>query len=133
MRAQAARSTMPQGLWMRACKMEPQSGLSRPDLVEFSCWSLDGFSDGMQAEGKTRAMSVEFQMLVQALSQRPMGRQDSVWSQITRSVAVIGIASNRPMPPQTHPQNNNATVIATAFSRTRRPTSAGAMKFAATT
>jgi len=35
------------------------------------------------------------------------------------------------MPPQTHPQNNNATVIATAFRRTRRPTSAGAMKFAA--
>ena len=37
------------------------------------------------------------------------------------------------MPPQTHPQKRSATVMATALRRTRRPTSAGAMKFEAIT
>src|SRR3984885_5821145 len=62
-----------------------------------------------------------------------MGRQDSVWSQITRRAAVIGMARSKPMPPQTHPQKRSATVIATALRRTRRPTRAGAMKFEAIT
>jgi hypothetical protein len=85
----------------------------------------------MNAATEEQTLPVKIQF--QALNQRPIGRHDSVWSQITRKVAVIGIASNTPMPPHTHPQNKRATVIATALSRTRRPTRAGAMKFAATT
>src|SRR5580704_4374922 len=69
----------------------------------------------------------------QAPSQRPMGRQDSLWSQMTRRAAVIGMARSRPMPPHTQPQKSSAMVIATALRRTRRPTSAGAMKFEAIT
>src|SRR5437899_5812710 len=69
----------------------------------------------------------------QALSQRPIGFQDSVWSQITRSAAVMGMARTKPMPPHTQPQKSSAMVIATAFSRTRRPTSCGATRLIAKT
>src|SRR5882724_11225001 len=75
--------------------------ISARDLI----FGLNGLSDEMSTEGKTRTERLQFQVPVYALSQRPMGRQDSVWSQITRNVAVIGIASNNPMPPQTQPQN----------------------------
>src|SRR4029077_7301075 len=88
-----------------------------PDLVKFS----------------TVGKMIPRQFWFHALSQRPMGRHDSVWSQITRSVAVIGIASSNPMPPHTHPQKSSEIVMATAFSRTRRPTSCGATKFNAST
>ena len=41
------------------------------------------------------------------------------------------MASSKPMPPHTHPQNSNDTVIATAFKRSRLPTNCGAIKFSA--
>jgi hypothetical protein len=47
---------------------------------------------------------------------------------MTRNAAVSGIASNNPIPPQIHPQNNSATVMDKAFNRTLLPTKAGASK-----
>src|SRR5580700_11140371 len=93
---------------------------------------IAGPQSGLWINTATKRQTLSVQCQFQALNHRPIGRQDSVWSQITRKVAVIGIASNNPIPPHTQPQNRRATVIATAFSRTRRPISAGAMKFAAT-
>ena len=45
----------------------------------------------------------------------------------------MGMANTNPMPPHTQPQNSSAMVIATAFKRTRRPTSCGATRLIAKT
>ena len=65
-------------------------------------------------------------------SQRPMGVQESTWSQTTLMVAVIGTARSKPMPPQSQPQNRREMVAARAFTWTRRPISAGVRTLAAT-
>src|SRR5215469_16059349 len=69
----------------------------------------------------------------QALNHRATGFHAWVWSQITRSAAVMGMARIRPMPPHTHPQKSKEIVMATAFSCTCRPTSCGAIRFCANT
>ena len=55
----------------------------------------------------------------------PQGFSESTWSKMIFMAAVIGMASTRPMPPQSHPQNNNAIVTASGFSCMRLPRNLG--------
>src|SRR6202041_2568239 len=67
-----------------------------------------------------------------ALSQRPTGCRLSTWSQTTFRTAVMGIARISPIAPHIQPQNRSEIVSASAFKRTRQPTSAGINRLAVT-
>src|SRR5260221_11846625 len=98
-----------------------------------SVWTQRGARHEVPDLEKTKHSAKRGENYVQAESQRPIGRHESVWSQMTRRVAVMGMANSRPMPPQTQPQKSSEMVMATALRRTRRPTNCGATKFSATT
>ena len=120
----------------RCLRRELLLGDKRDGLVAFASPSPGGVGTRDQNKGEkknpgtnqSRAVHTTLQECrlgseTQALSQRATGFQDSVWSQITRKAAVMGIPRISPMPPHTQPQNNSEMVMATALSCTCRPTS----------